>query len=210
MFSTKMQKTVSMIDYNFDGDYVLIQPPIYPFFRDSAVVGMIYHSSIPTYDRIKIPFDVFQTKVQQKSLVIFSNFDVSIDARRNGYDHQRKLIESNKNMCFGCMTVSLKYCGRCLDMNHHVPDGISKFVVLHPTHNVYEPYVNFDLRGLVHLQHLYHCFVVRLPFGDTIYDIHNDDKSVVRYDNYDFKLPYGCTTKIIENFNEVVEQVDFL
>ncbi len=207
-----MQKTVAIINYRFDGKNVLIHWKDCSYFRDHTIIMLRYCGNSPNKNSVKISLDVFRERARQKLLVIFSNNGMTGDICKSVYDHQRELTKSNKNMCFGCCASSCVYHGDQLIMTTHIPDGVLKFVVVYPKHNMNAPNINFDLRGLFHLRNLYHCFVDRITpitnvrgvVSGDVYDINNNDGSIVKYDKFIFKLSYGCTNKVIKNFNEVV------
>ncbi len=198
-----MQKTIVLIHYMFDGTNMLM--PFYQKFQESSVVILDCCGFSYGHTCMKISADEFQTCARSKSFIIFANSDIHADSLEYVYDHQRKLIGSNKNMCFGCSIYFDPNYGNYFNMIDYIPDGVSRFVVFHHPINGYcAPKANFDLRGLFHLRSLYHCFSGK-HISDNMIFSYNDDKSVVRYNKFDFKLPYGCVTKIIDDFDKLTE-----
>ncbi len=200
-----MSQTLVMIDYYIDKGAMYIKRSDYQCFQHLPVIILRYDSYRSCYPCDKISSDIFRSYTQHKLLVIFATTCATDDdMRKSVHSHQRKLIGSNKNMCFGCLTFGYIYSRAMMDVAKHMPDDVSKFIIVHPEDDMYNPNINFDLRRLLHLQNLYHCFVRRNKYSNNLaYDI--DNKIIDVYDKFDFKLSYGCTTKIIENFNEVVE-----
>ncbi len=195
-----MQKTIAIFEYGFDGNNIFLRPDDYEHFQHDNVVMLVFSDWSQIYRHTKIPYALFNKCVRQKSLVVVaSNFFLTDAVREYGLDHQRKLIGLNKNVCFGCI---LQYGGQ-FSIASHIPNDVSEFVVLCSAHIKSISNVNFDLSGCHHLQNLCYCYISR-GYNDLIYDI-SDDKNIVEYDKFDFKLPYGCVTYIVDDFNKVVK-----
>ncbi len=199
-----MQRTLVIVDYGFDRDNILVTCEGWSRFQTSSVIMMRYCGYSSTQNNKKISLNIFQLNAQHKSLVIFANIGLIISARKSGYDHQRKLIGTNKNMCFGCIVFSSMYYDDSTDIIDHIPDDISKFIVVYMRRELPSD-IKFDLREMIHLQELYHCFVDINTFNIyTTYEINNSSDTHIIYDSFDFKLPYGCVTEIIDDFDKLI------
>ncbi len=195
-----MQKSIVRIMCVFHENNLLMLPSGYVDFNKSdMVLSWNYIITINTHTEylkahVKIPFDKLLSDIKAKSLVII------VDGISFNSDQQRKLIEINKNVCFGCASRNDIIDGWNKDnFRKLLPVNVSKFVIVHVG---CRPFTDFDFREFMCLQNIYKCAVTiqQCASDKIIYQLSDYDK----YDESTFKLPYGCTIEILDDFNKLM------
>ncbi len=202
-----MQKSLIYIPYVFHENHMYIRPYTYGDFEKSDMICLASFEYIYMDDCIKkISFDALLSNIKNKSLVIFVNniFDSN---------QRHRLVETNKNIYFGGI---LQSDDRILITEHiqkYIPNDMSRFILL--CDDYYDdcgPNVSYDLREFICLQNIHYCMIHIESASNCSPNIWQRYKERLQcvihdqgeHDKFTFKLPYGCTVEILNNFDKLV------
>ncbi len=216
-----MQKSIASVDYFFHENYMYILQDCYEKFIESDMIMLcnVKCGTIPCSKCVsqsnKLLFDTALTHIIKKSLVLITN-GIS---ETNCFEHQYEIVKANRNAYFSCLRYRNNF--RMTDINYDknivdifninccVPRDISKCVVIHANLSP----VNFDFREFICLQNVYH-FVLepRMSMRSVCAVIAPSEPRTLQYhiarfrsyDRFNFRLPYGCTVEVIDDFNKLV------
>ncbi len=195
-----MQKTITHVEYIFCENQFYFSSYECENLRNSCMIFMSPSCFDVLSDDTKISFDKLLSYIENKSLVIFMNSEFNSE-------YQHRLIITNKNIYFGALPYYYKYDhNRVTDFNKYVPDNITKFVIFHAGEIGHSSCTNLDFRESICLQNIYHCTVDILSYHKQLdhYSSRHIIRDIDKCYKYDFKLPYGCTVEVIDDFNKLV------
>ncbi len=192
-----MSKLLQSIDYYIANDHVYFSSMMYRHFEKSDMILLADDSALtePEYENIvKISIDKFNSQIKDKLLVIITIF--SFDA----YKFQHELAKINKNTYIGIVYLNGIRHGSTVP---NMPIDMSRIVLL--TRRVCK--VDDDFRGNLSLENVYICHVgskselvddYDFCFTCCTTEINVEDT------RHNLLLPYNCTVKYIDDFNELI------